>query len=225
MRGAPTAVLRDARPMKPRGTVLLAVATLQAACAAHVQLPPAPPRDAPLPLRVATYRTYRPIESLTVQNVTVDRYGNRFTGPSELAYITLANAATVADPADLAPLIDARSVTALETERAASLRVPGSLLEALGVIGIIGGTVLAIRGVVDVTSDDPGGGSAAFLWAGGATVLGATAAYLVGSLGFMRPAAQRRARALRAFDDSLRGRLGLCDDGGARPNCTAVMAP
>ena len=206
--------------------VLVATLSLEACVGGHVQLPPAPPREAPLPVRVQAYNRFRPVamqETLTIQ---MNRYGGVTNSSTTLDNVRLADGTAVVYPEDLAPMVDPSSVTAQASRRSVALREPGLWLEAGGGLALLVGLGMVFPAAL-TTTDNPDGtttrGDSALLWTSVGFMSVGLIAALIG-LGYSAGSSSERQRAFMTYDNSLREHLGLCGDGTQIGDCVNAGA-
>jgi hypothetical protein len=204
---------------------LIAALALQG-CAAHVQLPSPPPREAPPTQRLAFYQQHRPVALNTMTSVFVNRYG--YAGATTSVHgVLLADGTTVQMPEDLHPLVDPDSVTAQSAERSQRARgvTAGVLAGGIAATGLgIALLIPALTSRSDRSSSGSSGVDSGLLWTSvGLSLAGAVLALIAG-YGPGATAAQERVNAFAALDASLRRRLDLCENGLGVVDC-ATQAP
>lgn len=204
-------------------TATLIAALAVQGCAAHVQLPSPPPREAPPSQRLAFYQQHRPVALNTMTSVFVNRYG--YAGATTSVHgVLLADGTTVQMPEDLHPLVDPDSVTAQSAERSQRARgvTAGVLAGGIAATGLgIALLIPAFTSGSDRSSSGSSGVDSGLLWTSvGLSLAGAVLALIAG-YGPGATAAQERVNAFAALDASLRRRLDLCENGLGVVDCAS----
>jgi len=217
--------------MKKAVIVVMSGALALQACGAHVQLPNTPDRTAPIQARVGAYNRLRPTAALTTQHLMVNRYGQVMSSSTSLDFISLADGSQVIYPEDLAPTVDANSVTVQAGMQSASARRTATGLSLGGLGGMLLATGLLIPGIgnaighTDYNTDTSTPGDGTLLYASIGVFVASTVLYFIGQFAFGSTASRERLRAFSTYDNSLRERLGLCGDGNAMGDCVNAGAP
>lgn len=207
-------------------TATLIAALAVQGCAAHVQLPSPPPREAPPAQRLGFYLQHRPVALNTMTSVFVNRYG--YAGATTSVHgVLLADGTTVQMPEDLHPLVDPDSVTAQSAERSRHARdIAGGLLTG-GLVATGLAVALLIPALSSTGDRGSGGGSdvdGGLLWTSvGLSLVGAVLSVIAG-YGPGATASRERLNAFTALDASLRRRLDLCENGLGVVDC-ATQTP
>lgn len=200
---------------------LLLGPALLAGCMAHVTVPPAPSRNAPLAERGRFYSTWRPV----VLNSTIHyQQGTGTVTAQSTDAVTLANGTVVAHPEDLIPLVDESSRFA-EGARRASRLTSQSLITVLTGAGItaLGGLIFGVAAAQDgsVFSDDN-----RTLAMTGLGIMGGGALLLtVGAMIFSPRVNQSRRDAFLSLDAAMSWRMNLCSDPQGLRDCESAPTP
>jgi hypothetical protein len=182
---------------KPRSALgpVLSILLAVNGCAGHVQLK-APPANASGQERVAAYDDLRPIDYKTVTSAK-----GRYT---DVVSLELNDGTKVRLPEDLLPLVPPDSPAAQSMRDARSYRHKNQLLALGGYGGLIGGLILAAVG--------GGMGSKPVAYGGLGIAIGG-----VICLPFVNGQANKAnastAQAYEQYDDGLRRKLDLCEEG------------
>jgi hypothetical protein len=164
-------------------------------CAGHVQLS-APPASAPGEQRLAAYDDLRPIEYETRTS--------RRSGYTDVVSLELNDGTKVRLPEDLLPLVPEKSPAAQAMREARSHRHNNQLLGYGGYGGLLTGIIVALVGA--------GNGSKPLGYGGlGLAVGGAICLPFANRQATKANAAT--ARAYEQYDDGLRRKLDLCEEG------------
>lgn len=174
---------------------LLSIMLVLSGCAGHVHLA-APPANASAQERLTAYDDLHPIEYKTVTS--------QKTGYTDVVSLDLNNGTRVKLPEDLLPLVPADSPAAQSMREARDHRHTNQLLGFGGYGALVGGIILALAGA--------GTGSKVLGYGGLGIAIGG---------GICLPFANRQAdkanaataRAYEQYDDGLRRKLDLCEEG------------
>ncbi len=196
---------------------------LFAGCVAHVTVPQAPPRHAPLVERGRFYSAWRPM--VMSSTIHYQRDTGMVTGQSTDA-VTLANGTVVAHPEDLIPLVDDPSPFADGARRASQLSTRGaiSVLTGVGIV-VAGAAVFGAAASRDgsLFSDD----NRSLAMTGLGIAAGGTLVALIGGLIFGPSANQARRDAFLGLDAAMTEHMNLCGDDrelrDCQPTPTAAM--
>ena len=187
---------------KPRSVVpLLSILLVVNGCAGHVQLA-APPANAPPEVRAAAYDDLRPIEYATVSNLK--------SGYTDVAFLELNDGTKVKLPEDLLPLVPPDSPAAQSMRDARSQRHTNHLLALGGTVGLLAGIITALAGA--------GMGSKPVAYGGLGVAIGGVICIPLTNREANKMNAST-ARAYEQYDDGLRRRLGMCEEGGRVVPC------
>lgn len=203
---------RNASPLPSPALAALLGSVAVTGCLPHVQIDPAPPRNAPWAERRAAFQRLRPA-GLTYSWQGVVAGGALLTrgAPSQLQYddLLLPDGTAVRAPEDLLPALDADSAGAELIRTAESLRTTADAIEyGGGVVFLAGAAALPFSALVD------GGAYPSVV----ASVMGFGAlAAVVGASWFRGPSRRARVEAFRRYEPSLRTRLGICEGPGRAP--------
>ena len=188
-----------------RGAALLLLLLLPGACLPRVQLPPLPPRDAPLPEREAALERLDcvPIPAPAQSKITGVKYE---LGPPP--FLWLGGGEEVWDPRDLAAVLPAASPTAAAAERFDEHLYRGRIVQLAGVGVVLAGMGLTFAGAVrePTTTSSPG----FYLVLSGFSAMGA--GLIIGAVGLLYAALATRADTRAAFESwpaDLRAALDL----------------
>jgi hypothetical protein len=185
------------------------VAVALAGCLVNVPLQAPPPNASP-DERMQAYANLAPAATTTSVVVT----NNAVTVHSELI---LHGGQIIADPADLLPVVDPQSVTAVAAQRSADARSTARVWGIAALVGVVAGAiVLAADGIQTPGVDAMGNATGGITTTGVVAIVGMSVAAVVGGIGaayYNHIAHEQKQAAFATYDDALRAHLRICANG------------